>query len=75
MKFNKFRIVASPHIVEASCECGNYMKEVSNGLFETALYCKKCENVYELKLIKVAKKKISYEFLEQCRAESSKQTP
>ena len=34
-----------------------------------ALYCPKCENVYILKKIKVPVKKITEEFLKQCRFE------
>ena len=74
MKFDKFEITSSSHIVNATCECGYRMEEVSNGWFSSALFCKECENVYELKLIKVPKKKIGEDFLVQCRVEANRQT-
>lgn len=69
MNFGKFRIAATPHIIDALCHCGNYAKEVSNGFLSSALYCPHCETVYELKMVKVPDSKISPEFLEQCRDE------
>jgi uncharacterized radical SAM superfamily protein len=72
MVFEKFRITATPHIIEARCKCGNYAKEVSNGWLSSALYCPHCETVYELKMVKVPDNKISKEFLEQCREECNK---
>lgn len=71
MKFNnRFRIVAEPYITEAYCNCGQELKTVSNGLLASALFCPKCEAVYQLKLIRVPKKQISDEYLEQCRREA-----
>ena len=69
MKFDNFEIYATPHIIEAYCRCGNTLIEVSNGLFSRAMFCSKCENVYQLKLIKVPQKKISSDFLKQARKE------
>lgn len=67
MIYDNFKISASPFICDAYCKCGNRLIEVSNGMFSTAMYCPKCENVYALKLIQVPKKKVTEEFLEQCR--------
>lgn len=64
-----FRIVATPSIMEAYCKCGNELREVSSGFLGTALYCPKCENVYEIKLVKAAAKNVSERFLQQCRDE------
>lgn len=66
MKFKNFSIHASPFISDAYCECGNSLKEVSNGFFSIVMFCSICENIYQLKLIKVPNKKIDHEFLEQC---------
>lgn len=70
LEFDKFSIAAIPHIVDAYCECGRTMREVANGFLSRAMFCSKCENVYQLKLVKVPKKKISAEYLEQARAEA-----
>lgn len=72
MIFDGFKIAASPFIHDAYCKCGHELTEVSNGVFSRALFCSKCENVYELRLIKVPFNKISTDFLEQCRKQSKK---
>ena len=69
MVFNNFRITAETHIVDAKCKCGNYAREVSDGLLSSALYCPHCEAVYQLKMVKVPDKKVTEEYLEQCRKE------
>lgn len=60
-----FRISADPFITDAYCECGADLKEVSNGWFSRAMFCPKCHNVYELKLIKFAKNKINADFIKE----------
>ena len=72
MKFNKFEIHAKPFIADAYCVCGHGLTEVSNGFFSKAMFCLKCEKVYELKLVKVSAKRITKNFLEQCRKEAVK---
>lgn len=73
MIFDDFRIFAIPHITEAYCkDCGTELKEISNGFASVVLYCPKCENIYQLKLVKTPKKKIHKEFLEQCRKKNRK---
>ena len=72
MMGKNFRIVSFPQLIDGVCECGNYLSTVSNGIFSEVYYCKKCESIYELKLIKFSSKKISKGFLEQCRLETSK---
>jgi hypothetical protein len=67
MNFGSIKIVAYPEIRETYCECGTELKEVSNGWFESALFCSKCENVYLLALKKVKKDKLDEKFLTQCR--------
>lgn len=67
MIFDGFKIAASPFITDAYCKCGNRLHEVSNGLLSAAMFCPKCENVYLLKLVKLPDKKVTKEFLEQCR--------
>lgn len=42
---------------------------MSDGLFESALFCPKCESVYRLKLVRVASKHVTESFLQQCRNE------
>ena len=59
--------IATYSSIKATCnKCHNYLKEVSNGIFDTVLFCPKCEIVFELKLIQVNNKKITKEFIEQC---------
>ena len=72
MKFDNFRITAEPIVSDAYCNCGKLLDEVSNGFLSSVWYCKKCENIYALKLIKVASEKIKPAFLEQCRDEITK---
>jgi hypothetical protein len=71
MKFNGFTLAAVP-LIDAHCkECGSRLHEVSNGLLSIALYCpnRMCEAVYTLKMIRVPKKDIRPDYLEQCRRE------
>jgi uncharacterized Zn finger protein (UPF0148 family) len=71
MLFNDFRVVSTHRIVDAKCkDCGQELKEVSNGLWSSAMFCPACESVYVVKLIKVNKKKVSEEFLQQARKET-----
>ena len=67
MKFKNFRITAIPNITDAYCECGAELIEVSNGFLSSAMFCPKCENVYQLKLVKMPIKKVSIEFINQCK--------
>lgn len=72
MIFHKFKIAAIPIITDSYCECGNDLKQVSNGLIGAALYCMKCERVYVIKRIQVPKKGVTKEFIKQCREECGK---
>lgn len=72
MKFTGFEIQAEVYITRSFCECGEELKEVSDGWLSSALFCPKCENVYQIKRIKVPKSKITKKYLEQCRKEISK---
>lgn len=72
MYSGKFRLVAIPEVVDAYCACGHELAEVSNGLLGKVLFCTKCETVYELKLVKVVKTRITKSFLKQCREETRK---
>jgi glycyl-tRNA synthetase alpha subunit len=67
MLYDNFKIGASPFIHDAYCKCGHVLVEVSNGFLSTAMFCEKCENVYQLKLVKTPASKISKEFIEQCK--------
>ena len=69
MKFDGFEIHAEPYLNDAYCECGEKLHEVSNGWISRAFFCAKCENVYLIKKVKVPKKKITKEFLQQCKFE------
>ena len=70
MIFNDFEINAMPFFSKAYCkQCKGELKEVSNGFISRALFCPKCENIYEPKLVKIPKKNLSKEYLEQCRKE------
>lgn len=70
MKFEGFSIHAHPFISNASCrECHATLKEVSNGLISSAMFCPKCESVYILRLVKLPKNKVTPEFLAQSRQE------
>lgn len=65
-----FTIAATPFITDAFCKCGNTLKQVSNGLFGSAMFCTKCEKVYTLKLVQAPTKDVGSEFLGQCRKET-----
>lgn len=67
MIFDNFKIAASPFIADAYCKCGNRLQEVKNGLMSVVLYCPKCEDIYQLKLVKIPKSKVPEEFLNQCK--------
>jgi hypothetical protein len=67
MIFDNFKIAASPFIADAYCKCGNTLHEVPNGFMSIVMYCPKCEDVYQLKLVKMPKSKVSDVFLEQCK--------
>ena len=71
MKFKNFSIHASPFFADAQCACGDSLRQVSNGLISVALFCRKCGNVYEPKLVKVPDKKISKQWLEQAYEETA----
>lgn len=60
-------IRAEPVIQDAYCKCGNLLSEVPDGFLSSAWYCKKCENIYTLKLVKVPIQKITKGYLEHCR--------
>lgn len=70
--FKNFKISATPFLSEGYCECGDNLQEVSNGLLSGAFYCRKCESVYTLKLIKIQKKYLNKRFIEQCRKETNR---
>jgi hypothetical protein len=72
MKGKNFRIVSFPKIIEAECECGSYMNTVPNGILMEVQFCSVCENVYELRLVKIPKGKIKKSFLKQCRKKVNK---
>lgn len=75
MQYDGFSVVASPHIINASCKkCHGTLKEVDNGWLSTAMFCPKCESVFILKLIKMPNKKISEDFLKQCREQANIKT-
>jgi len=69
MIYEGFKIHSTERISEAYCECNAELKEVSNGFLSRSLFCPKCENVYLLKKVKLPKKKLTEEFLKQCRFE------
>ena len=71
MKGKNFTLSAMPFLSDAYCECGNNLKEVSNGWFSKVWYCIKCKYIYELKLIKMPKKKLNKDFMVQCEKESA----
>jgi len=71
MVYNNFSLVAFPHIQDAYCKCGETLREVSNGFLSTAMYCPKCENIYQLKLVKLPASKITAKFLKLCRVEAA----
>lgn len=72
MIFDGFKLHAIPHITEAYCtnkECKKRgeLTEVSNGFLSRALFCPNCESVYLIKLVRVQPKKITPQYLENCR--------
>ena len=73
MKFKNFSLRAEPIIQDAYCSnCRGLLTEVPNGLISSVWYCEKCENVYELRLIKIPNGKVSERFLKICREKASK---
>lgn len=70
MKYDGFSLVASPHVIDASCKCGATLREVSNGFLSSAMFCPTCESIYILRLVKLPASKVSEEFLMQAREES-----
>lgn len=72
MIFDNFSLRAEPFVQDARCKCGNDLKEVSDGFFSAVWYCPKCENIYQLKLIKTPAKKVSERFLKVCRERAKK---
>jgi len=73
MIFDNFKIAASPFIADAYCKCGNKLHEVPNGFMSIVMYCQKCEDVYQLKLVKMPKAKVPRDFLEQCKSKLKSQ--
>lgn len=74
MKYDGFRIVAYPQITDAKCrKCHNTLVEVDNGWISTAMFCPHCESIFVLKLVKLPDKKISKNFLNQCKEQNRKQ--
>jgi len=69
MKFKGFSIFSEIYIPDAYCECGTNLKMVSNGWISRVMFCPKCESVYELKLIKIPKNKVTKKFIKQSRME------
>lgn len=67
MIYDGFKIAATPFITDAYCKYGHRLIEVPNGILSSALFCPKCEDVYQLKLVKTHKSKVTEEFLQQCR--------
>jgi thiol-disulfide isomerase/thioredoxin len=67
MKFKNFEIHASPFIINAYCRCGGTLKEVPNGWFSIALFCPKCESIYVPKLVKMPRKQINKEYLNELK--------
>lgn len=68
MDFGDFKIHSIPRIMEAYCkECSKLLEEVPNGWVSVAMFCSKCEAVYELKLVKTPKKKINPEWLKRVK--------
>ena len=74
MKFDKFSIVALPRLVESYCSCGSRLKEVDDGFFSVALFCESCENVYKIRMIKVAPSKVSSDWLKAAKAQTLRQS-
>lgn len=70
MIYDGFKLAATPFIADAYCKYGHRLVEVPNGLMSSVLFCPKCEDIYQLKLVKIPKAKITEEFLQQCRNKS-----
>ena len=71
MKFKNLEIKTTFKLGGTCRDCHNDLKEVPNGWLSSALFCPKCEAVYEIKLVKVPKEKVTKEYLEQCRKETT----
>ena len=75
MLFSGFKVYAKPFIGDSPCKnrgCNSYLVQVSNGLLSSAMFCKKCKNVYVLKLVKVPDSEVTEEFLIQAEKETDK---
>jgi len=67
--FRTFKIHTHAEIKASCTKCGIELKEVSNGLFSSAYFCRKCKNVYIPEMRKVPKNKLHKEFMKQCLEE------
>jgi len=67
MKFGTLQVQAEPHFIAKCPRCSYNMKECPEGWFSSVFYCKKCDDIYEVRLIKRAKKTINKKYLEKCR--------
>lgn len=68
--FPGFEINARPFLSRASCKCGNELREVYDGVFSVAFFCRECKSVYKLTLKKLRKDKINKEFIQQAMKET-----
>ena len=71
MNFKNFRVNANLFLDCGICECGEDLREIQNEWRSSLMFCQKCKNVYEIKLVKVPRKQITKEFLEQCRKQTN----
>lgn len=56
MKEENFEIIASPHIINATCpKDRSDMIEIDDNWFSKVWYCKKCKKPYKLKLVPMKK--------------------
>lgn len=75
MQFDGFEIHSIPYLrTERNCECGGKLHTIHNGLISSCFFCEDCQNVYLIKMVKVAKKKVSREFLKAAREEINKKS-
>lgn len=72
MKFTNFEIHANPFFAKTYCKKGHTLLELQNGWFSKVWYCEECDDTYELKLIKMNKKRIDKEALKRMIAGTKK---
>jgi len=61
---SEFKIRTEYKVHDAYCNCGEELKEISDGWFDSAYICKECKSFYKLKLVKQRKDRLHLEAID-----------